>query len=354
MLRPFTATTIRWITARWREDVQSMTSPHGTPPNGPPEPARPTPGQIAATLAVLGDDDGPVLQAARARLLAWVPSWGETVLGPLQAAAQAEPVLLRLRARGVLRELEVRDHLRRFAALRLGVPGRAFAPALLEGAVLLSQMVRTFAPGTVELAGRLRAIALSLRKEFAGRSLPVCARRLAERLHGEVGLRGEQGLPGDVGLGCGPGQPGAGPVAAVPGGSTSLDGVPMDRVLIDRVLATRCGIPVSLSLIYLLVARWAGLSAAGVWLPGHFLVRLHGVRPVLLDPYHGGRSVTKADCARYLRAHGHDHVREHLRDRSDREVLIHSLRCLQRAASHRAVPQTQQTLGRALACLETS
>ena len=47
-------------------------------------------------------------------------------------------------------------------------------------------------------------------------------------------------------------------------------------------------------------------------------------------------------------------MREHLRDRSDREVLIHYLRCLQRAASHRAVPQTQQTLGRALACLETS
>ena len=42
-----------------------------------------------------------------------------------------------------------------------------------------------------------------------------------------------------------------------------------------------------------------------------------------------------------------------LRDLTDREMLLHYLRCLQRAASHRPVAETQQTLGRALALLET-
>ena len=49
------------------------------------------------------------------------------------------------------------------------------------------------------------------------------------------------------------------------------------------------GVPVTLSMIYLLVARWAGLTVSGVGMPTHFLVRLHGVRPVLVDPYYGGR-----------------------------------------------------------------
>jgi len=118
------------------------------------------------------------------------------------------------------------------------------------------------------------------------------------------------------------------------------------------VLDGGTGIPVSLSLIYMLVARWAGLSVSGVALPDHFLVRLLGVRPVLVDPFHAGRSITKADCARYLRASGYNQVRHHLRNLCEREVLIHYLRALQRAASYRAVPETRQILGRALSLLE--
>ncbi|MCC7063187.1 MAG: transglutaminase family protein [Planctomycetes bacterium] len=316
-----------------------MSSPHGTP-----EPSRPSSTQIAATIALLGDDRGPVQAAARERLLRWGDDQADPnqVREHLRAAAEAEHLLTRVRSRALLREFEVSDCLRTFAALRLGRGGRTFAPALLEGAVLLSQMVRTFVPEAFELASRLRSIAGSLRKEFAGRSLPVCARRLAERLHGEIGLQGEP-VVGDATV------PAKG--APAQGHASALD---LDHVLIDRVLEQRTGVPVSLSLIYLLVARWAGLSAAGVAMPDHFLVRLHGVRPVLLDPYHGGRSVTKTDCARYLRANGYDQVREHLRDLTDREVLIQYLRSLQLAAAYRAVPEARRTLGRALAFLETN
>lgn len=298
-----------------RSDPQpSMNQPERTPP-------QPTPAQIAATISLLADDRGPVQAAARERLL----RWGDAALVQLREGAEAESVRVRARCRALLRTLEVRDCLRRFARLRIGRNARGSAPALLEGAVLLSNMVRTFVPEAAEVGRVLRRLATRLRRDFAGRTLPTCARRLAQCLHDELGLQG--------------------------GDASALE---PDHVLIDRVLEHRTGVPVTLSLIYLLVARWAGLSAAGVAMPDHFLVRLHGVRPVLVDPFHGGRTVTKADCARYLRATGHDQVRDHLRDLSDREVLIHYLRCLRRAAHHRGVPETQQTLGRALGLLETS
>ena len=290
-------------------------------PEGTPQSPSPTPAQIAATISLLADDHSPVQVAARERLL----RWGDLAIVPLQEGAEADSVRMRARCRAVLRTLEVRKCLRRFAQLRIGRGGRGSPQALVEGAALLSNMVRTFVPDAVEIGGRLRREATNLRRDFAGRSLPVCARRLAQRLHHELGLQG--------------------------GDASALE---PDHVLIDRVLERGTGVPVSLALLWILVARWAGLSASGVAMPDHFLVRLHGVRPVLIDPYHAGRAITKADCARHLRSTGHEQVNEYLRDLSDREVLIHYLRCLRNAAHHRGVPETQQTLGHALALLETS
>lgn len=196
---------------------------------------------------------------------------------------------------------------------------------LLQGAVLLSHMTRTFAPEVEELRGWIEAEAKTLRARIHGRSLPTCARMLSEQLAAGLGFHG--------------------------GGASCLD---VDHVSIDRVWLGRTGTPVSLSLIYLLVARWAGLSCAGVALPDHFLVRLHGLRPVLVDPYHSGRTVTKADCIRYLRSSGHDQVLEQLRDLADREVLAHYLRGLRRAVSYRAGADTSTTLGSALGHLEAN
>jgi len=304
---------------------------------------RPTSAQIAAAIVLLADDRGPVQEAARERLL----RWGPDAVGPLREAAEAEHVRTRAQARALLRTMEVRDLLRRFAHLRLDADGRGPAsrsacsrvPAapmpLLNGAVHLAQIVRTFGPEANDLARRLRAEARLLKKRFEGRSLSVCARLLAERLHGELGLHGEPGLHDETAA------------------AAEIDArIELDHVLLDQVLGRGAGIPVSLSLVYLLVARWSGLSAAGVALPDHFLVRLHGIRPVLIDPFHAGRTVTKADCARYLRSRGFGSVQERLRDVTDREFLIHYLRGLQRAARNKAVPEARQGLGKALSLLQ--
>ena len=66
---------------------------------------------------------------------------------------------------------------------------------------------------------------------------------------------------------------------------------------LNEVVKRRLGIPLSLSIVYIEVARGAGIEARGVGLPGHFVVRVDdGGRRLLVDPYHGGAVITEEDC----------------------------------------------------------
>ncbi|MFP5414121.1 MAG: SirB1 family protein [Gammaproteobacteria bacterium] len=75
-----------------------------------------------------------------------------------------------------------------------------------------------------------------------------------------------------------------------------------DNSYLDRVLATRSGIPISLALIYLRIAEALGLEAAGVGFPGHFLVRIAApgsATAELIDPF-TGRTLSRDDCRALL------------------------------------------------------
>ncbi|MFO7547537.1 MAG: transglutaminase-like domain-containing protein [Acidimicrobiia bacterium] len=61
-----------------------------------------------------------------------------------------------------------------------------------------------------------------------------------------------------------------------------------DNSFVNRVLDTRRGIPVSLSVIWMEVGRRAGLEVVGVGIPGHFLV--YAARQ-LVDPFHYGEAI---------------------------------------------------------------
>ncbi len=71
---------------------------------------------------------------------------------------------------------------------------------------------------------------------------------------------------------------------------------------LDEVLDRRLGIPLTLSIVTLEVARRVGIELEGVGLPGHFLVRLPGELPVLLDPFAGGVLLSEAECVARFRA----------------------------------------------------
>jgi regulator of sirC expression with transglutaminase-like and TPR domain len=70
---------------------------------------------------------------------------------------------------------------------------------------------------------------------------------------------------------------------------------------LNEVLDRRTGIPITLSTVYMTVARHGGLPIRGVGFPGHFLVKLERERrEVVLDPFNRGAVLTEADCQRLL------------------------------------------------------
>lgn len=70
---------------------------------------------------------------------------------------------------------------------------------------------------------------------------------------------------------------------------------------LNEVLDRRTGIPITLSTVYMEVARRAGLEVEGVGLPGHFVVRVQlPSRALLVDPFHDGSLLTERDCQERL------------------------------------------------------
>lgn len=71
---------------------------------------------------------------------------------------------------------------------------------------------------------------------------------------------------------------------------------------LNAVLERRRGIPITLSVVYMDVARRAGLQLEGVNFPGHFLVRHPGEpgRDLIIDPFHAGAVLSVQDCRRLL------------------------------------------------------
>lgn len=72
---------------------------------------------------------------------------------------------------------------------------------------------------------------------------------------------------------------------------------------LNDVLDRRRGIPITLALVYLEAARWAGVAAVGVAFPGHFLVH-HPPTGRYLDVYRGGLPLDRAGFLELLRRQG--------------------------------------------------
>jgi regulator of sirC expression with transglutaminase-like and TPR domain len=67
--------------------------------------------------------------------------------------------------------------------------------------------------------------------------------------------------------------------------------------LLARVITTRLGIPITLSIVLMETARRIGLALEGVGLPGHFIVRFPDPSSRLfIDPYHAGAIIDESDC----------------------------------------------------------
>ena len=81
---------------------------------------------------------------------------------------------------------------------------------------------------------------------------------------------------------------------------------------LNEVLERRTGIPISLAVVYIEVARRAGLEVEGLNFPGHFLVRCPArgeygdSEDLIIDAFHGGAILSEDACRVLLRRHEGD------------------------------------------------
>jgi regulator of sirC expression with transglutaminase-like and TPR domain len=118
---------------------------------------------------------------------------------------------------------------------------------------------------------------------------------------------------------------------------------------LSAVLARGLGIPITLSIVYVDVARRLGLDAAGVGFPGHFLARVAGPHEVaIVDAFHG-RLLERSDLRALLARAAGPAAALHpalLAPTPPREILARVLRNLKHAHAQR------DEIESALACSE--
>ena len=98
---------------------------------------------------------------------------------------------------------------------------------------------------------------------------------------------------------------------------------------LNEVLDRKTGIPITLSLVYMEVAKRLGMVFEGIGLPGHFVIRTGPPEDELyVDAFNAGAMLTRGDCERKV----HDlfqgkieFTEEHLRPYTKREFLIRIL-----------------------------
>lgn len=250
-----------------------------------------TPAEKTAITALLDDPSPLVRQSLLQRLLALGDSGREL----LQHAARGADRETAAAAVWFLRELKFADPVAEF---------RGFIQSLnyeLEtGALLLSRTVNP-ALDVAAVCAQLDAFAARVRKLLPkSATLRQQCRVLNRVLFDEYGLRG----------------------------NTEHYADPRNS-FIDQVLARRLGIPISLAIIYLLVAQRVGLELEPVGVPGHFLVGGYEPEgPFFIDAFNRGAELTPEEVFARVRALDHTPQLADLAPTPVREVLCRACRNL--------------------------
>lgn len=246
---------------------------------------------LRSLVGLLDEEDPRSLELVKAQIL----GIGEPVIPFLEELRAGSPGELGQRADVMAREL-------RFDALRQGFAALAAQnePDLETGVFLVAKFGY---PGfDVSLYKNwLDQVAERARKEMPpGIDLPESLQRVAMTLFQGLGFAGNEARYYDP-----------------------------DNSYLNRVIDTRRGIPVTLSILFLLVCRRLGLPAYGVGAPGHFLVGFKsGPYPCFIDAFHKGKLLDISEVRRLLSRSGYQFRPEFVSPCSSREIILRVLRNL--------------------------
>jgi len=102
---------------------------------------------------------------------------------------------------------------------------------------------------------------------------------------------------------------------------------------LHEVIERKTGLPITLSIVFLHVAAKLGLAAAGVGLPGHYIVKVQfELNEVYVDPFNEGSTMTMTEIEKLLHQISDGTIQlnsDHLRAWSGRQTLHRVLGNLQ-------------------------
>jgi regulator of sirC expression with transglutaminase-like and TPR domain len=246
-------------------------------------------------LSALIDDTSPVV---RRSLLTHFEQLGEPARALLRDVARGDNRVAATHAQWFLSELRWADPASEFVHFI-----RSLNYELESGAILIARVADPKASAT-SVGAMLDAIASRCRELMVEPLSPWQKCSVINRvLFHELGFRGNTGHYND----------------------------PLNS-LIHRVLERRTGLPLTLSVVYLLVADRCGLTLEPVALPGHFVVGCFTEdEPVYIDPFRGGAVSSREDLMTWLAGNDLPRDDSSLAPATIRETLS---RCCRNLAAH--------------------
>jgi regulator of sirC expression with transglutaminase-like and TPR domain len=125
-----------------------------------------------------------------------------------------------------------------------------------------------------------------------------------------------------------------------------------DNSYLNRVLDRRKGNPISLSVVFLFLARRLRLPVVGIGLPGHFVCRYQSSRhEIYIDPFRRGRLLSKSDCVKYVMQLRHRFDESCLAPVSARRILLRICANLHQIYTHLKSLDKSERLQRYLVAL---
>lgn len=248
--------------------------------------------QIRALIRLLSDEDDRIVRTISGRLIDIGPS-----AVPLLQEAEIEQPEMADRIASVLEEIrggKLEDELTELAAL----PDDAMS--LETGALLIAR----YAYPTLDVAryhDQLDTMAAEVRA------------RIGQRASGEEAVNAlnrylftEQGFKGNT-----------------------KNYYEVENSYLNCVMDRRVGIPISLSVVYLLIGQRLAFPLFGIGMPGHFLVKYESDRyKIFIDCFNGGALLTEKNCARFLTEAGYGFEEKYLEKSQVRAILSRMLKNL--------------------------
>jgi regulator of sirC expression with transglutaminase-like and TPR domain len=248
--------------------------------------------QIRALIRLLSDDDDRIVETISDKLIDIGPS-----AVPLLQEAEIEQPEMADRIAAILEEIrggKLEDELRLMAA------GPDETMNLEQGAFLIAR----YAYPTLDVTlyrRQLDEMAQEVRDRIGPRSSGEETVNALNRY-----LFTEQGFKGNT-----------------------KDYYEVENSYLNRVIDRRVGIPISLSVVYLLVGKRLGLPLYGIGMPGHFLVKYESERyKIFIDCFNGGALLTEKNCARFLTEAGYGFDEKYLQKSPVRAILSRMIKNL--------------------------